>query len=118
MFELYEIWRTSKAKDEEFLRRVRVYSLPDAQISKPLDRLQHAKFWKGQHDELKAFIKENGADLLGEQDLKQFRLMQNLYGHVSDILATMADIVRPRTFEELKAYGFGDPLPEKPSASG
>jgi internalin A len=83
MFELYEIWRTSKAKDEEFLRRVRVYSLPDAQISEPLDRLQHAKFWKDQHDELKTFIKENGADLLGEQDLQQFKLMQNLYGHVS-----------------------------------
>ena len=26
----------------------------------------------------------------------------------------MVDIVRPRTFEELKAYGFGAPLPESP----
>ena len=32
MFELSEVWRTSRAEGEAFLRRVRVYSLPDAQV--------------------------------------------------------------------------------------
>ena len=38
IFELFEVWRTSRAEDEEFLRRIRVYSLPDAQIRTTLDQ--------------------------------------------------------------------------------
>jgi signal transduction histidine kinase len=32
--------------------------------------------------------------------------MRNFYTQVSDILGTLADIVQPRTFEELERYGF------------
>jgi signal transduction histidine kinase len=32
--------------------------------------------------------------------------MRNFYTQVSDILGTIADIVQPRTFEELERYGF------------
>jgi hypothetical protein len=35
--------------------------------------------------------------------------MRNFYTHVADILGTIADIVQPRTFEELERYGFNDP---------
>ena len=39
--------------------------------------------------------------------------MQTFYTQVADILGTLADIVQPRTFEELKRYGFED-LPHRP----
>ncbi len=47
MFELFEVWRTSKAKDEEFLRRIRVYSLPDAQIRTTLDQDRSLNYRSG-----------------------------------------------------------------------
>jgi internalin A len=111
MYELFKAWDASKAEGETFLRRVRVYCLPDAQIGTPLQRARYAKAWKEQHDELAAFIREHGADLLGEEDFRQFKLMQDFYGRVSDILATMAAIVRPDSFEQLTEYGF-EGLPE------
>ena len=33
--------------------------------------------------------------------------MGEFYRHVGDILATLADIVQPRSFEELRKYGYG-----------
>ena len=108
MFKLCEVWRTSKADREAFLWRVRVYSLPDAQVWTPLDRARCAAFWKRQHNELAAFIKEHSAAVLGELDFKRFKLMGEFLRHVSDILATMADIVQPHGLDELKKYAFND----------
>ena len=34
--------------------------------------------------------------------------MGEFYRHVDDILATLADIVQPRSFEALTQYGFDD----------
>ena len=46
--------------------------------------------------------------MLGELDFKRFRLMGEFSRHVSEILATMADIVQPHGFDELKKYAFDD----------
>ena len=56
--------------------------------------------------------------MLGELDFKRFKLMGEFHRHVSDILATMADIVQPRTLEELKTYGFNDLPPEVSPSAG
>lgn len=53
-------------------------------------------------------MKEHGYDILSEKDGQQFRLMKTFYGSVSDILATVADTLQPRTFDELVKYGFDD----------
>ena len=91
--------------------RVRVYALPDARFDTPVLRAHHAIYWKQRHDELEALVKEHGSNLLGESDFKRLRLMGAFYRDVSEILATMADIVRPRTFEQLTRYSFDDPQP-------
>jgi hypothetical protein len=36
-------------------------------------------------------------------------LMQDFVNHVGDVLATFANIVQPRSFEDLMKYGFDDP---------
>lgn len=108
MFELHEVWRTSRQEGDAFLGRVRVYALPDARFDTPTLRVGHAVHWKKQHAELEALVREHGSDVLGESDFKQLRLMGMFYRNVSEILATMADIVRPRTFEDLVRYGFAD----------
>jgi internalin A len=108
MFELSEVWRTSKQQGNDFLNRVRIYALPDANISKPVDWITWAAHWKREYDELDAMARQHGAALLGEHGHRRLTQMQMFYTQVADILGTLADIVQPRTFEELKRYGFGE----------
>ena len=57
---------------------------------------------------MEALVKEHGYDILGEKDGQQFRLMKTFSGNVSDILATVADTLQPRSFDDLVKYGFTD----------
>src|SRR5271165_4138961 len=111
MFELFEIWRNSRQDRTEFLRRVLIYTLGDAKIWTPLDRVRCAKYWKDRHDELKQAVDEAGLDALGEEDFRNYKLMQDFASKVGDILALFANIVQPRSFDDLKSYGFDDPPP-------
>jgi internalin A len=109
MYELFEIWRNSRQEEEEFLKRSRVYCLDDARFGTIPERLHYAKHWKTQHDEIEATIKELGPSVIATKDLDDLKLMQLFTNHVGDILRMFADIVQPRSFEELKKYGFDDP---------
>ncbi|MFS2012759.1 toll/interleukin-1 receptor domain-containing protein [Azospirillum sp. CT11-132] len=108
LFELSEIWRTSRQEGKAFLDRVRVYALPDATIWTPLDRVKWAIHWKTQHDALDTAAREHGVDVLGQSGSAELRLMQRFFTQVSDILAVLTDIVQPRSFEQLERYGFGE----------
>jgi hypothetical protein len=108
MFELSEVWRMSKQQGQDFLDRVRVYALPDANVYKPVDWISWAAYWKREFDELDAMASRLSPALLGEHGHRRLMQMQTFYTQVADILGTLADIVQPRTFEELKHYGFAD----------
>jgi internalin A len=108
MFELFEVWRNSRADPMEFIERVKVYTLPSAQISTPLDRVQHAIYWKQNYEALDAAVKPHGLGILGEADLRQYKLMQDFTHRVSDILATVADVLQPRSFEHLEKHWLDD----------
>jgi hypothetical protein len=56
MFELFEIWRNSRKDKAEFLRRVRIFTLDDAKIWKPVDRIRYGKYWKDQHEKLRKAV--------------------------------------------------------------
>lgn len=53
-------------------------------------------------------MKVHGYDILGERDSQAFRRMREFSRNVSDILATAADILQPRDFEDLVKYGFAN----------
>nr|WP_294549431.1 COR domain-containing protein [uncultured Rhodopila sp.] len=108
MFELNEVWRTSRQEGRAFLDRVRIYALPDADVWKPADWVKWAVYWKQEHDALEAPAREHGYVVLGDIGGRRLMQMQRFYSQVSDILGTLADIVQPRTFEELERYGFDD----------
>lgn len=108
MFELAEIWRTARQEDAEFRRRIRVWTLPCARIWSPLDRAQYAIHWKQEHDRLEVLVREHGYDILGEKDLPRLRRMRDFSRNVGDILASIADTLLPRSFEDLERYGFAD----------
>ena len=108
MFELFEVWKHSRQNPKHFLDRVRIYALPDTRIATPLERIRISVHWKQQHDALQAAIREHGAAVIGEADFRAFKLMGDFARHVSDILACMADIVRPTTLDQLVQYGLDD----------
>ena len=116
MFELSEIWRTSRQEGEVFLKRIRVYALPDAKIFRPGDWADWAIYWKLEHDALESRARQHGTVVLGEQGHRRLMQMRTFYNQVSDILGTLADIIQPRTFEELERYGFND-LPVRDGSS-
>ncbi|WP_448206349.1 COR domain-containing protein [Azospirillum sp. sgz302134] len=108
MFELSEIWRTSQMKGDAFLDRVRVYALEKTKIWDPRDWADWAIHWKTEYDDLDGRARAHGAAVLGQRGNDRLRQMQFFYTQVADILGTIADIVQPRSFEELVEYGFDD----------
>jgi internalin A len=116
MYELLEVWRNCKSEDDEVRRRIRVFRLPDAKVSSPLERARCAKYWKEQFTELDTLVREHGADLLGEADFKRYKLMQDFAHRVGDMLALIADTLLPKDFKQLMEHGFNDEKPRAPSS--
>jgi internalin A len=108
MYELYELWRNCRQDDEEFLKHVRVYTLPDAKIWTPLDRAKCAAHWREESGKLESVFNEFGYDILGKTDVQKYLLMKDFSHQIGEILATVTDILQPRDFEQLKSYGFSD----------
>ena len=106
MYELFEIWRNAHLSDTDFLARVRVYLLPDANIFSTLARGKVALYWKAQFDELDALVKTHGATFLGEAGFIEYRRIAMFVHQVADILYLVADTLQPKTFDELLQTGF------------
>ncbi len=88
------------------------FTLPSAKIWTPLDRTLYAVHWRQEFGKLDALVKKHGIDILGEKDAHQHWLMKKFANEIGDILATVADILQPRDFDEFVKYGFSDRPPE------
>jgi internalin A len=108
MYELWEIWRNSKMRGEEFRRRIRVYRLKDAQMMTPSLRMSRANYWVREFKKLDARVSQHGAELLGESDHKRYRFMKELAHNIGDMLALIADTLLARDLEEFKRYVLGE----------
>jgi internalin A len=108
MTELYEISFNCRGKDHIFLSRIRFFALPDAKISTLFQRVEHVAWWEQQHARVKVLVDRHGEDFLSVADYAQFRRMGHFVRHLPDILSLIQDTLRPRSFEELVRYGFGD----------
>jgi internalin A len=106
MYELSEVWRNCRQDDAEFLRKIRIYTLPCAKIWTIEDRAERAIHWLARRKRLKTMIDEHGDEILGDADAQQYRLMKRFVGQIGDMLAAMADIVQPRSFDDFNKYGF------------
>jgi internalin A len=65
-----------------------------------------AIFWREQFEELNALVKQHGADLLGADDFRRYKLMRDFAFHVGDILGLVMDTLQPRTLDELEKFTF------------
>jgi hypothetical protein len=73
--------------------------------------ISYAKHWREQFTELDTLLRKHGAVLLGTEDFKRYKFMQDFVHRVGDVLALIADTLHPVDLEELKAYAFGDEMP-------
>ena len=115
MYELTEVWRNCMQDENRFLDRIRIITLPDANIFKPRDRGSWGEYWKQESEGLRAVV-----DGLGKKDLQQYGLMKDFSHVVGDILYAIADVVQPSSnddFEEVAArYFFDEPKSSAPPA--
>ncbi len=96
MFELSEIWRNSGQNEDDFLRRVRTYALPNTPVFTPSERAKCTAYWEEELEKLEPHLK-----YLGEKDFDQYRRMKGFAHNIGNILATITDRKMPHTFDEL-----------------
>jgi len=106
MFELLEIWRQSKQEKEEFLAKVRCFLMDDLQIRTVVQRAEWSAHWLKEINQLDGLVEIHGAKVLGETGARDYMQMQQFSLYVTDILAHVNDVLRPRTLEELERHGF------------
>jgi len=113
MYELYELWRNSGFDDANFRERIRVFVLPDAAIDSLNGRKQYHDFWKNYVQEQKRVIDELSDEgeihSLPEKDFREYRMANEFAGKVMEILKTIQDTARPRSWQAFIDHGFGDP---------
>jgi internalin A len=101
MAELHGIYQRSLGEQDEFLRRVIVFTLDDAKIGTLEGRADHADYWKAAFEKIEPRIQS-----LGWQDYRRYKAMKNWYNDVGDILATLNDVLSPHTFEDIVADNY------------
>jgi internalin A len=106
MYELLELWNKSKQDSATLRERIRIYTLDDADIWDIVTRMQYAEYWNDRYDKIDAIIqKPGGRKIVSERDYEAFKRMGDFARHTGNILATLTDMVQPRTFQELEQYG-------------
>jgi hypothetical protein len=108
MFELNEIWRNAKQEKKQFLKKLRIYVLPDANIFTPGDWVNWSIYWKQEFEALDELGRKHGVATLGEYGFQRLTQMQQFHTNVPNLLGMIADTVIPRNFEELERYGFAN----------
>ena len=102
---VFHIWINCRADEEEVLRRIRVFALEDAEIWTPAQRFKCAVYWHTRFQELDELVKEHGPDLLGDKDFRNYKYMKDFANKIGDILATVTDVLQPKTYDEFIEYG-------------
>ncbi|MEO1609771.1 MAG: COR domain-containing protein [Pseudomonadota bacterium] len=103
MYELHEIYRECRRRDDVFRQRVRVIVLPDADIFGPIERIRHAEHWSKERAKLDAEIKRvNDFDIVGMQAFQRRHLMTQFAHHTADILALVADMLNVQRIEDIR----------------
>ena len=100
MYELLLIWQSSGDEPDRFLNRIKVLIMPDASIFSISARLGYAAYWKHQRDGLRRQIDENGIEILGATELKNWQNIDRFARHVDEMLVQIADVLHPSDFDE------------------
>ena len=101
MYELHEIYTNCRQDDEEFLRRVQVFSLPCAKIYDALDRNDVDVFWRTKLNKYDERIRDQGVDAIGDLT-DHATIVRRFANNTSRILALVADTLHPTAIEQIE----------------
>jgi internalin A len=104
MSELHEIWRRC-VDDKTFVDRVRVLTLPDANIADIFKHLEIVKWWQERQRKIKEAATEVDWRLSGPH-FDEYRQTGKIADDASAILALVQDTLRPKRAEELLRIAF------------
>jgi hypothetical protein len=106
MFELFEMWRHSRADRSDFIRRVRLYPIDGVKFMTPSDWIQYAGYWAKERDKLEQSITDVGWTVAGVEAHKWWARIRSFAENIADTLALLADTVQTRVFEDFVKDGF------------
>ena len=109
MHELFDVWRSCRQEDSEFIAKTRVLILPCAKITTLGERTQYALYWKEKFEETEQLVKRFGPSILAEADLQDHRWTADFVNRTPDILRLVLDILTPRSLDGFAEYGFEAP---------
>jgi hypothetical protein len=99
MTELFYVYQHSIGDKEEFLRRVIPVVVDDARRITETDcdeRVKYARHWQRRFEKM-----EPDLALLGEDDLKRYRLIKQWHAVIGDILGFISDELHPHGFDNI-----------------
>jgi internalin A len=104
MRELYETWRECRQDAEELKRRVRVFKLPDANISDVYARAAYRDYWDQEHQRRSALDQQIE---LRDNDLDELDLIERLkHRDLMKVLGVFQDTLRHSRIEDFTAAAF------------
>jgi internalin A len=106
MHELFDVWRHCREDGAAFVERTRVFVLPSAKISTPIERAQYVIHWQARFKETDALVKKHGQFVLSDKDNAEFRLMSRFVSETANVLQLVQDILRPRSFDDYVSHVF------------
>jgi internalin A len=106
MHELFDVWRNCREQGDTFIDRTRVLVLPSAKISTPIERAQYVIHWQSAFRAVDALVREHGQFVLSDKDNAEFRLMSRFVSETANVLQTVQDTLRPRSFDGYVGHVF------------
>jgi internalin A len=106
MHELFDVWRNCREDSYTLIDRTRVFVLPSAKISRPVERAQYVVHWQREFKALDALVREHGQFVLSDKDNAEFRLMSRFVSETANVLQLVQDILHPRSFDDYVNHVF------------
>ena len=104
MRELYETWRECRQDAEELKQRVRVFKLPDANISDVHARAAYREYWDREHQRRSALHQQIG---LRDNDLDELDFIERLkHRDLMKVLSVFQDTLRHSRIEDFITSAF------------
>ena len=104
MRELYETWRECRQDAEELKQRVRVFKLPDANISDVYARAAYRDYWDQEHQRRSALHQQIG---LRGNDLDELDFIESLkHRDLMKVLGVFQDTLKHSRIEDFTAAAF------------
>lgn len=91
MFELYEIYRNSKQKKKEFIKKIYPIHLEKLNLKDPITLKNYLEYWENKQHNWEDLIKTQTSNI-GNETFSEYRKIKDILANFSEIIAFIMDI--------------------------